>query len=183
MYSNAFGPELRDERVTLVSLVHEDFDELYQAASDPLIWEQHPNKDRWKKENFSNYFEGAISSQCAFKIIDNETQKVIGSTRIYDYNPSNKSILIGYTFIIREFWGTGVNHHVKHMLISHLFSQKLMDIEHIDFHIGANNVRSQISITRIGAKKIGEIEVAYYGEPSKLNYVYRITKQLYIQPR
>jgi hypothetical protein len=45
------------------------------------------------------------------------------------------------------------------------------------FHIGAQNVRSQIAITRVGAKKISEVEIAYFGEPTKLNFVYAIDKE------
>ena len=49
--------------------------------------------------------------------------------------------------------------------------------QHIDkvyFHIGAQNYRSQKAIEKIGAQKIGEQEVEYYGEDSKLNYIYQI---------
>lgn len=44
------------------------------------------------------------------------------------------------------------------------------------FYIGAVNKRSQISLERFGAVKIGEEETAYYGEPAKLDYVYTISK-------
>lgn len=45
-------PQLANERVTLLPLKESDFKELYAVASDPKIWEQHPSKDRWKKEVF-----------------------------------------------------------------------------------------------------------------------------------
>ncbi|MBL7734051.1 MAG: hypothetical protein JNL51_01235, partial [Chitinophagaceae bacterium] len=44
------------------------------------------------------------------------------------------------------------------------------------FHVGADNIRSQIAIGRIGAKKTGELNVAYHGESPKFNFVYEITK-------
>jgi RimJ/RimL family protein N-acetyltransferase len=49
-------------------------------------------------------------------------------------------------------------------------------VSKVNFHIGADNIRSQVAIGRIGAEKIGEQEVTYFGEASKLNYVYEITK-------
>jgi hypothetical protein len=41
---------LKNELVALTPLLAEHFNELYLVAADPLIWEQHPNPDRYKKE-------------------------------------------------------------------------------------------------------------------------------------
>lgn len=43
---------LETEKVILYPFQEKDFEVLYTTASDPKIWEQHPNKDRWKKEIF-----------------------------------------------------------------------------------------------------------------------------------
>jgi RimJ/RimL family protein N-acetyltransferase len=40
--------------------------------------------------------------------------------------------------------------------------------------VGANNIRSQKAMEKLGATKVGEEEVAYYGEATRLNYVYLI---------
>ena len=37
-------PILENEKVMLCPLQDMDFEDLYTAASDPKIWEQHPNK-------------------------------------------------------------------------------------------------------------------------------------------
>jgi RimJ/RimL family protein N-acetyltransferase len=166
-------PILENESVILYPLKAEDFEELYHAASDPLVWEQHPNKDRWKREVFQSFFEGALQSKGAFKIVDKQTGEAIGSTRYYDYNEEDKSILIGYTFYARKYWGKGVNQAVKKMMLDYI----LGFVSKVYFHIGADNVRSQIAIGRTGAIKVGEQEVAYYGEKPKLNYVYMVEKK------
>jgi N-acetyltransferase len=59
---------LKNEKVVLTPLVEDDFERLFQVAGDPLIWEQHPNPDRFKREVFQKYFEGAIQSEGAFLI-------------------------------------------------------------------------------------------------------------------
>jgi N-acetyltransferase len=46
-------PVLKGQLLELRPLRPEDFTELYPVASDPLIWEQHANKDRYKEEVFS----------------------------------------------------------------------------------------------------------------------------------
>lgn len=166
-------PTLENDRAILYPLQEADFEALYVVASDPLVWEQHPNKDRWKRDVFRTFFDGALQSRGAFKIIDKATGQVAGSTRIYDYNEGDNSILIGYTFYGRQYWGNGLNLSVKALLLDYLFRF----VAQVDFHIGAVNVRSQIAIGRLGAKKVGEQEVAYFGEPPKLNYVYRIERE------
>ena len=50
-------------------------------------------------------------------------------------------------------------------------------VDKVYFHIGAQNIRSQKAIEKIGAIKVDEFEVAYYGEPSKLNFIYLINKK------
>lgn len=166
-------PTLENDKVVLCPLLEQDFEALYEVASDPEIWKQHPNKDRWKREVFKTFFEGAIKSKGAFKIMDKTNGKILGSTRFYDYNEEENSILIGYTFYATPCWGKGVNSAVKTMMLDYIFQF----VSTVHFHIGAENIRSQIAISRLGAAKTGEQEVTYFGELPKLNYVYELNKR------
>ena len=166
-------PTLENDAVILYPLQENDFDVLYAVASDPKIWEQHPNKDRWKKDVFYTFFDGAMKSKGAFKIVDKTTGNVIGGTRFYDYNENENSIFIGYTFYATSCWGKGINHLVKITMLDYIFQF----VSKVYFHVGANNVRSQIAIVRLGAEKIGELQVTHLGEALRLNFVYQISKQ------
>jgi len=166
-------PILENENQILYPLQEGDFDTLYAVASDPRIWEQHPNKDRWKKDVFNTFFEGAIQSKGAFKIVDKASGEVLGSTRFYDYNEHEESIFIGYTFYSVESWGKGINKAVKKLMLDYAFQF----VSKVYFHIGAQNIRSQIAIARMGAEKIDEQVVSYFGEESRLNFVYQIEKE------
>jgi RimJ/RimL family protein N-acetyltransferase len=163
---------LENDKIALFPLLEKDFEDLYEIGSDPKIWEQHPNKDRWKKEVFKTFFEGAIKSGGAFKIIDKRNGKVIGSTRFYDYNKQENSILIGYTFYSIQSWGKGINNSVKTIMLNYAFQF----VSRVYFHVGEDNIRSQIAISRLKARKIGEQEVTYFGEQPKQNYVYELNK-------
>ncbi|MCK7555722.1 GNAT family N-acetyltransferase [Chitinophaga sedimenti] len=163
---------LENEKALLLPLQESDFDLLYAVAADPAVWAQHPNKDRWQREVFRTFFDGAMHSRGAFKIIDKATGEVAGSTRFYDYDEKNNSILIGYTFYGTRFWGKGMNPSVKKLMLDYIF--QYVDI--VYFHIGEHNLRSQIAISRLGAQKVNEVNVAYYGEPEKLNFVYEIRR-------
>ncbi|WP_346239445.1 GNAT family N-acetyltransferase [Niabella insulamsoli] len=164
-------PKLESENILLSPLNERDFDTLYLAASNPKIWEQHPNKERWKKEVFKTFFVGAIQSKGAFKIIDKSSDSVIGSTRFYDLSEQESSIQIGYTFYKTEYWGRGTNNLVKTLMLDYIFNY----VSKVYFHIGANNIRSQKAIVKLGALKVGEQEVTYFGEKPMQNFVYELT--------
>ncbi|WP_316818976.1 GNAT family N-acetyltransferase [Pedobacter nyackensis] len=164
---------LENEQIKLVPLTPADFEDLYLVASDPEIWVQHPNKDRWQREIFQKFFEGAIGSKGAFKIVDKSTNEIVGSTRYYDYNKEDNAIFIGYTFYATRYWGTGINPIVKKLMIDYIFQY----VDKILFHVGSTNIRSQIAVSRLGAKKIAEQEVTYFAEVPKLNFVYEIIKE------
>jgi RimJ/RimL family protein N-acetyltransferase len=164
---------LENELIKLRPLQEADFEELYLVASDPLIWEQHPNKMRYQRDVFQIYFDGALLSKGAFLILDSKTDEFIGSSRFYDLDEKEKSVLIGYTFIARKFWGIGYNKALKDLMLDYAFQY----VNKVYFHIGAYNYRSQKAIEKMGAQKVAEFEVAYYGEECKLNFSYLIQKR------
>ena len=162
---------LENEWVKLSPLEESDVELLYDVAKDPLIWEQHPNPDRYKRDVFLNYFKGAMESNGAFLIKNNQNQ-VIGCTRFYDYFPEKKEIKIGYTFFSRSAWGKPYNRSTKLLMLGYAFQY----VDQVIFHVGANNIRSQKAMEKLGAVKIGEELVAYYGEASRNNFVYKIDR-------
>ncbi len=166
-------PQLENENIVLIPLQENDFEDLFDVASDPKIWEQHPNKDRYKREVFRNFFDGALLSKGAFKIIEKSSSRIIGSTRFYDFD--DDSIFIGYTFYSTEVWGKGINPQVKRMMLDYAFQF----VNVVKFHVGKENIRSRIAMERLGAEFKEEIEVAYFGESPKINIEYWIEKNQY----
>ena len=164
-------PFLQNNLIAARPLRQSDFEDLYRAAYDPLIWEQHPNKNRWQLKDFENYFSGAMQSGGALLVSDANTREVIGSSRYSDYKADTNSISIGYTFFKRSHWGSGYNYALKRLMLDHIFQY----VDAVTFYIGAVNKRSQISIERFGAIKTGEEETAYFGESAKLDFIYTIT--------
>src|ERR1700756_2756475 len=80
-------PHLKGELIEVRPLAPDDWGELFEVASDSLIWEQHPERDRYKEGVFRVFFKEALESGGAFVIIDRQTQQIIGSTRFYGYDP------------------------------------------------------------------------------------------------
>nr|WP_315223741.1 GNAT family N-acetyltransferase [uncultured Flavobacterium sp.] len=150
---------LEDELTKLIPLEEKHFEALYKIASDPLIWEQHPIKDRYKKDVFTLFFEGAINSKGAFLILDQKNNEIIGSTRFYNYDHEQLSIAIGFTFISRKYWGSPYNNSSKKLLIDYAFKS----LNSIFFHVGAANIRSQKAVLKLGAEKVNEMTVTHNG--------------------
>lgn len=168
-------PVLENEQYQLIPLQQGDFESLYQVASDPEVWRQHPNKDRYRKEVFSTFFEGAMKSGGAFKITEKYSGEILGSTRFYDYYEENNSIFIGYTFYGTKSWGKGINPQVKKIMLQYIFQF----VDTVYFHVGKDNMRSRTAMERLGAENRGEQEVAYFGEPTRINILYQIKKEKY----
>lgn len=169
-------PVLENEEFQLIPLQQGDFESLYEVASDPKVWEQHPNKDRYKREVFENFFTGAMESKGAFKIMEKATGDVLGSSRYYDFDEKDNHIFIGYTFYGTKSWGKGINPQVKKLMLDYIFQF----VDKVHFHIGKENFRSQTALERLGGQKIAEEEVAYFAEPSRTNFVYEIKKEDWI---
>jgi len=135
--------------VTLRPLTQADFEAVYAAASDPLVWEQHPDPLRYQREVFEkNFFRGAASSGSAFVVTDRASARVIGSTRYYDWNPASREVAIGYSFLAREFWGGTYNSEMKRLMLEHAFRWA----QTVWFHIGQNNWRSRKATEKVGAR-------------------------------
>lgn len=159
---------LENEMVKLELLETNDFDRLFAVASDPLIWEQHPTRDRYKREVFQVYFDSGIASKAAFLVFDKATNKLIGCTRFYNYNPDDSSIAIGWTFLAREYWGGKYNSAMKKLLLNEAFKY----LNKVYLHIGPTNIRSQTATMKIGAKKVREVLQEEHGvKPGHYEYV------------
>lgn len=165
-------PHLKGELIELRPLKPNDWDELFAVASDPLIWEQHPERDRYKEDVFRVFFKEALDSGGAFVIIDRKTQRIIGSTRFYGFDPKKSEIEIGWTFLARRYWGGRYNAEMKRLLLNHAFRF----VESVVFFVGEDNVRSQRAMEKIGAIKVGTATRTYGDHPPARNLKYVMRK-------
>ena len=159
---------LSNQFVTLKPIAKKDFEALYSVASDPLIWEQHPDNLRYQRDVFQKYFDSAIESKGAFLIIDNATKNIIGSSRYYELDEVNKQIAIGYTFIARKYWGTNYNHQLKKLMIEYAFEF----VDTVLFYIGKHNIRSQKAIQKIGASHLKEKDNSLIDTINKTDWIF-----------
>jgi len=140
-------PILLGETIALRPLTNADFELLYAAASDPLIWQQHPEPLRYQRQVFEGFFAGAMASGGALVVTEKKSGRVIGSSRYYDWHPPEREVAIGYTFLARSHWGGATNREMKRLMLDHAFRWAKV----VWFHVGKNNWRSRKAIEKIGA--------------------------------
>lgn len=144
-------PTLVGELVEVRPLRADDFDELYRAAADPLLWEQHPQPDRWRPDDFRAYFEDHLGSGGALAIVDRATGAVIGATRYDNFDARQGEVEIGWTFLARSYWGGSYNADLKRVMLEHAFHW----VDTVVFLVGEENRRSRRAVEKLGAVETG----------------------------
>lgn len=165
---------LESENFLLRRLQLEDFEDLFKAASNPEIWLQHPEPDRYLRSGFERYFNKVISLQCPFVIIDKKTQQTVGTSSYYDYSIEKNEVVIGYTFLQKEYWGGLANFEIKKLMLDYAF--KFVDSAY--FHIGSTNIRSQKAVLKIGGKFVLAFEKVISGAEKNSMFLYVIQNKL-----
>jgi N-acetyltransferase len=164
-------PHLKGVQVVLRPLKSEDYSVLYTVASDPLIWKQHPSKDRYKEEVFREFFREALESMGSLIALDSAGGQVIGSSRFHGYNEEKSEIEIGWTFLARSYWGGRYNKEIKHLMLSHAFNF----VNTVVFLVGPQNLRSQKALEKIGALRVG----SRTDRAGRDSFMYEITSSLF----
>ena len=169
-------PTLTGNLIKIRPLTPEDFDTLFAAASDPLIWEQHPENDRYKTEVFQRFFDGAIESKGAFAIIERKSGRIIGSSRYCNLKPVEREVEIGWTFLERAFWGGSYNRELKSLMLDHAFQF----VDRVVFVVGETNFRSQKALRKIGASFLKKVQLPGADGTMMPNLVFAIRRQAYL---
>jgi RimJ/RimL family protein N-acetyltransferase len=128
-------------------LTPSDSEALYQAAADPLIWAQHPSP-RYQR---------------AVVVIDRKINQIIGTSRYYEWNESQKEVAVGFTFLARAYWGGPTNAELKKLMLDHAFRW----VHTVWFHVAAKNTRSQKAMEKIGARLSHRAIKQFIGGPQE----------------
>ena len=146
-------PVLEGERLLLRPLRESDWDALYAVAADRELWAVHPSHDRWQEPVFREFFADALAKGGALAVLHKDTDEIIGSSRFQGYDPADGGMVeIGWTFLARRHWGTGLNAEMKRLMLEHAFRF----VDRVLFRVGADNLISRKAMTKIGGRLTGE---------------------------
>jgi N-acetyltransferase len=144
---------LEDERVLLRPMVADDYTHLaHFAAHQPTIWQYH-STPLHHPADMRVYIDKAIQARDAgaeypYIIYDKQVGSYAGSTRYYDIQPANKSLLLGYTWYGLDYQRTGLNTHCKYLLLQ--FAFEVLGMERVEFRAHSLNAPSLAAMRRIG---------------------------------
>ena len=164
-------PVLKGELLELRPLRPDDFQHLYAVASDPLIWEQHPAKDRYQEEIFKEYFREALESGGALVAIDSKNGQIIGTSRFHGYDQEKSEIEIGWSFLARSHWGGHYNGEMKRLMLRHAFQF----VNSVVLFVSPENLRSQRAVEKLGGVREGSTP----GPDGLERFVYRVVKSIF----
>ena len=164
-------PILTGARITLRPLTEQDLEQLAIAASDPFVWDQHPDPGRGTRECFARYFEDALNSRACLVATDRAKRTVIGWSRYSSYVP-RESIKIGSTFLARRHWGGESNAEMKRLMLRHAFTE----VSEVLFTVAECNLRSRRAVEKLGAQLAGAEGAPRWGQ---IHVIYRLTPDLW----
>jgi N-acetyltransferase len=164
-------PTLSGPTLDLRPMRPEDREALYAAASDPLIWAQHPVPNRYQRDSFDSYFDEGLDSGGALIVADRATGTLIGSSRYSTKYVNAGEIEIGWTFLAASHWGGAANRELKRLMITHA----LGFCDTVIFRIGEHNMRSRRAMEKIGGTLLDRTQVLDMASGPVLYVMYAIT--------
>jgi RimJ/RimL family protein N-acetyltransferase len=158
------SPTLENEFVKLSPLTLENYEKLIPVASQEKLVEFSPS-DIYTPDTLKNYVALALKQKegktsIPFIIFDKRKQQFAGSTRYMNIHWKNKVLEIGSTWIGREVQGTGLNNHMKHLMLDYVFNN--MKFEKVEFRIDERNIRSRKAVEKLGGTLEGVLRKNVY---------------------
>ena len=150
---------LQDARVLLRPFRPEDIAELATIAMDEEIWRymvtcisNAQELEAWVQTVTEGYRQG---SRYTFMIEDKATGQLAGSTSYGNISEPDKRLEIGWTWLSREYRGSGLNRHCKFLLLRYAFEELQMD--RVELKGDSLNTRSRRAMLKIGATEEGTL--------------------------
>ncbi|MFI7574891.1 bifunctional pyridoxamine 5'-phosphate oxidase family protein/GNAT family N-acetyltransferase [Micromonospora sp. NPDC049497] len=152
----------RGEHVVLEPLDLAHAEDLYAATTDPEVWRHlggpQPADAAEMMRVVAAYLAAGRSGErvswvqrCA------ATGAVVGTTSFYEVDPERRSVAIGYTWLGRPWWRTGINTEAKLLLLTRAFDE--LGAVRVVWHTDIRNERSQRAIERLGASREGVLRM------------------------
>ena len=148
---------LHGKFVRLEPLQLEHFDALWSIGQDPDLWKMAPYQIN-TGEKMRTYIRAALDGHelgiaLPFVTIEQQTDRIVGSTRFGNIDAPNHHAEIGWTWIGKAWQRTAVNTEAKFLMLQHAF--ETWHCIRVEFKTDVLNERSRAAIARLGAKQEG----------------------------
>ena len=145
------------DKVLLRPLQHLDIVSFSEIANDDSLWKYFTmllndpaEMERWVDIALSERTEG---KRIPFTIIEKESGNICGSTSFGSISYFDKRIEIGWSWLGKQYQGTGINFHTKFSLLSYAFD--VLQWERVEIKTDNLNERAKQGLRKIGAREEG----------------------------
>lgn len=140
--------------VTIEPLAAEHEEGLARAASDPDMFAWMPTDMASSREALHDWLHAALAAaqvgrEVPFAIRDAHDGTVLGSTRFLEIRLEHLRVEIGWTWVARSAWSSGVNVETKLLLVGHAL--QTVGLRRVEFKTDARNDRSRGALLALGA--------------------------------
>ncbi|MEN2283897.1 GNAT family protein [Algoriphagus sp. SE2] len=144
---------LENDKVLLKPFSEQDFPLLQILCNEPEMWTWFTH-DLQTKEGFMNWAKPAlIQERFQFTVFEKTKGKVAGSTAFGNFSPRDKRLEIGWTWLGKEFHGTGINQEMKYLMLEYCFEK--LDLERVEFKTDVLNLSARHALLKLGAIEEG----------------------------
>ena len=148
---------LETSRILLQPLQEKDIEYFSPLVKDKKMW-AYFSKDLSIQNELESWIGEALTgrllgNRIPFTIIDKKTNKICGSTSHGKISFYDKRLEIGWSWLGKEFMGTGINRNAKFALLRYAF--ETMKFERVEIATDNLNERANAALEKIGAIKEG----------------------------
>jgi RimJ/RimL family protein N-acetyltransferase len=158
------APTLENQRVKLSLLDLSNYEHLTDIAGQENLAQYSPSNIA-TPDALKDYVQTAVDgyyhkTAIPFIVFDKQQQTYAGCTRYMNIGWKNKVLEIGATWIGRQFQGTGLNKHMKFLMLQYAF--ETLDFEKVEFRIDERNTASRKAVEKIGTTLEGILRKNVY---------------------
>jgi N-acetyltransferase len=148
---------LETDRVVLRPIEQNDFDYFLRLAQDKGMWDYFTlnlaDKVHLRKWMDAAFADRETGTRRPFTIIDKVTNQIAGSSSLGNISHHDLRLEIGWSWLGRDFRGTGVNFHAKYAMMRYAFNE--LNFERVEFKTDVFNERAKQGLRKIGGKDEG----------------------------
>ncbi|MEJ8801567.1 GNAT family N-acetyltransferase [Pontibacter sp. H249] len=148
---------LENSHVLLRKFHPSDAPQLHEIIFDEDTWRLMPTKvstqqefEAWQKTAELGYKTG---TRYTLIIVNKASGKIAGSTSYGNVSDNDKRLEIGWTWLGKDYKGTGLNRHCKFLLLQYAFEK--LKYERVELKTDVLNMRSRKAMLKIGATEEG----------------------------
>lgn len=142
---------LQTEFVSLRPMQRTDFNN-FKAISAAPMW-KYFTQDLSDEKQLLKWMENLLTERdknamIPFTIVDRASNIVMGSTSFGNISERDKRIEIGWTWIGKDFQGTGVNEQIKYLMLKYSF--EALKYERVEAKTDVLNLPARYAMKRLG---------------------------------